>query len=296
MTIRHLRIFIEVVSCGKMSLAAQKLYISQPTVSQAVAEIESMYHVRLFERLSKRLYLTPEGTILLGYARRVVALFDEMEERLCDAGRAIRLRVGATVTVGTCILGDLIRILNQKYPQIDTEVLVDNTHAVEEGILSSTLDVGIVEGRVHSSDIVCEPIIGDRLVLVCGGAHPLAREKSVSLNSLRAEPFILRERGSGTRELFESMMKKQGGELRCKWVCNNSEAIKNAVIANLGLSVISIRLVEKEAREGLLHIVEIKNCPMRRDFSLMYHKNKYLSDYFLFFLKACREYGAQAGI
>lgn len=290
MTIRHLEIFIEVVNCGKMSLAAKKLYVSQPTVSQAILDLESFYNVKLFERLSKKLYITPEGELMLGYARQIIGLIGKMESALVKPGLA-GLKIGATVTIGTCILSGLLRDFSAGFPLIETEILVDNTHSIQENILSNGLDVGLVEGHVQNADIVCEPVIDDRLVLVCGMGHPLAHSGSVTLEAIRDEAFVLREKGSGTRETFERLMQENGYSIRCKWVCNNSEAIKNAVIANDGLSVISYRLVEKEVRGGVLHKISIKGYPLNRKFCLIYHKNKFLSDYLQHFIGVCQEYG-----
>lgn len=118
MTIRHLRIFIMVAESGSMTMAAKLLFISQPSVSQAIREIEENYGVKLFERLSKKLYITESGQLLLEYARHIVKSFDEMEVELKNTGKSIRLRIGATITVGTCMLPPMIQEFEKKQKDV----------------------------------------------------------------------------------------------------------------------------------------------------------------------------------
>ena len=167
MTFRHLKIFIAVAQTGSMSAAARELYIAQPTVSQVIAEIENEYGIRLFERLSRRLYITREGRQLLDYARHITALFEEMERDLHYASRNRTLRVGATITVGSCVLPALVARFEAENPSDTVEVLVDNTRVIEEKILSSELDFGLVEGDVTEPDLLSRPVLRDELVLIC---------------------------------------------------------------------------------------------------------------------------------
>ena len=125
MTIRHLKIFIEVARCGKMSKAAANLYISQPTVSQTISELEDHYKVRLFERFPKSLHITSEGKVLLQYAKRVVAALDDLENAMFRSGINPPVRIGATVTVGSCVIGDILEMLEQQCPQSDISVCIN---------------------------------------------------------------------------------------------------------------------------------------------------------------------------
>lgn len=283
MTIRHLRIFIEVAESGKMSLAASKFFISQPTVSQVIAELEEHYHTRLFERLSKKLYITDSGRTLLHYAKQVVASFDDLEDTMMNSFSGHPLRIGASVTVGTCLINPIIDLFHEEQPDIEVEVHVNNTHIIEEMLLNSQLDLALVEGKIKSPNLTVTPAIDDFLVLACGSGHPFAKRGSVCLQELSKEKFILREPGSGTRELFEVYMKSKNIPVQVSWICNNSEAIKNAILDNHGVSVLSVRLLEKEIREGSIHVVRVQDCLQyseciwKRKFSLVVHKNKYLT-------------------
>lgn len=277
MTIRHLRIFIEVVDSGKMSTAAEKLYISQPTVSQAIRELEEHYGVLLFERLSRKLYITPKGERLLSYARNVVKQFDDMEEMMLKGNYVEKIRIGATNTVGNCILGDVIRSFKEINPHIEVYSYVNNTKDVEEKLLRSELDIGIVEGNVKSQDLISIPEVNDFLVLICAKDHPLAKKKTVKLKDLENVKFAMREQGSGTRELFERYMLENGIPIKIGFEANSSDMIKKAVINNQCLAVISIRLVEEEIKAGKIHVILNTNSDWDRYFSVVYHKNKVIT-------------------
>ena len=295
MTIRHLLIFQEVASCGNMSAAAMRLFLSQPTVSQAIGELETHYGVRLFERFPRKLVITPAGEKLLGYTNTVLKDFHQMEQAMVHSGEETPLRIGASVTVGTCILGKLI----QQYEQEDdtgrkTFVWVNNTASVEQELLNGNLDLGMVEGKIKSADFVCRPVMEDHLVLVCAKEHPLAGKKKLSLRELSGQDFILREEGSGTRELFLNDMNRLGVEIHAKWICNNAGAIKQAVIDGQGLSVISFRLVEQEVRDGKIAVLPQKECSWKREFQLVYHKRKYVTAQMEEFLKIVEKFALES--
>ncbi|TAH74731.1 MAG: LysR family transcriptional regulator [Anaerolineaceae bacterium] len=278
MTIRHLKIFIEVVDSGKMSTAAARLFISQPTVSQAIKELEEHYGGLLFDRLSKKLYITAKGKRLLSYARNVVKQFDDMEEMMLESNYVEEIRIGATNTVGNCILGDVIKCFRETNPHIEIYSYVNNTKCVEEKLLKSELDIGIVEGKVKSSDLISIPEVNDFLVLVCSTNHAFAKKKIVKLEELQYESFAMREQGSGTRELFERYMSEKGIPIRIAFEANSSDTIKKAVIDNQCLAVISIRLVEEEIKSGKVHVIQNIDSGWDRFFSVVYHKNKVITD------------------
>ncbi|NLI60755.1 MAG: LysR family transcriptional regulator [Clostridiales bacterium] len=277
MTIRHLRIFIEVADTGKMSAAASKLYISQPTVSQAIKDLEEHYGMLLFERLSKKLYITEKGERLLSYARNIVKQFDDMEEKVFESGYVEKLRIGATITVGECLLSQIINSFKNINPQMNTYAYINNTKIIEDMLLKSELDVAIVEGRIKSTYLVSSPVIKDYLVLACSMSHPFAKRETVKLSELEKESFAMREEGSGTRELFERYMTDNGLSIKTTWLANSTKAIKNAVIENQNLAVISIRLLEGEIRDGKIYVIQNTESHWDRYFSIVYHKNKLIT-------------------
>lgn len=288
MTIRHLEIFITVADCGKMRLAAEQLFISQPSVSQAIAEIETYYGVKLFERLSKKLYITDSGERLLKYARHIVELFKEMEIDIKNAGENIYLRIGGTVTVGTCLLSPIVTQFESKNPGVSTKVVVNNTTAIEDMLLHSTLDLAIVEGETISEDIIKIPIYQDKLVLVCGESHTFSNKGEITIEELEGQDVIAREQGSRDRNIFEQFLNEQNISVNVKWNSTNTEAIKNAVIAGQGLAILSSLMVKNELQYGKLKIVPIKDTNITRDICLIYHKNKFISEQMKNFLDVCK--------
>lgn len=287
-SLRHLTIFRAVAECRRMSEAARQLYISQPTVSQTISEIEAEYNVQLFERNPKELRITPAGRIFQEYADSVLDRLDSLDHAMRGSAFKLPLRVGATVTVGSTILSTLLTELKEANPLIDLFVTVDNTSVMEQMLLHNDLDIALVEGVISRDEITTEPVIADTMVLICGTKHPFAERTSVSLEELRGEDFILRERGSGTRAMFVNLAAKHQIPINIKWECCSGTAIREAVIHNHGLSFLSYRCVREDCRAGLLHAVKLENCRLTRSFFLAYHKNKTITPQMDDFIKIIR--------
>lgn len=283
MTLRNLEIFLSVVAEGSMRQAAAKLYISQPTVSGAVAELEKECGAKLFERLGKKLYLLPKGRELADYAVKMLHLNDEIHRKVCNTDDTAPLRIGATLTVGTCVMTDILKEL----PGANPYVLVQNTHIIEEQLLMNHLDIALVEGIVENRELVTEPVIDDALVLIARSDDLLASQNTVAFSEVAKLPLIFREVGSGTREALESSILAFGDKPDIRWECNNTEGILNAVSAGLGYAVMSYRLIS--GRSGFSGIT-IDGVDFRRRFSLVHHKDKYLSDHIKSFMEICRNY------
>ena len=289
MTIRHLKIFITVADCGKMRKAAELLYISQPSVSQVIQELESHYGVKLFERLSQKIYLTESGKKLLLHARHVVDSFESMDLDMKNFGEHLRLRLGGSVSVGTCLFDALISRTQKEMPGIKIKVFINNTSFIEEMILKSQLDVGIVEGVVKSNDIIRIPIAKDELVMIVGRSDPLYDKKSIALEELVGHSLISREDGSTDRNQYERLLQERNIELEQNWCSTNTEAIKKAVVAGRGVAIISKMLITQEVIEEKVKILNIDNIKVERDIQLIFHKNKFLSQSLQKFLTVCQE-------
>lgn len=274
-----------------MSAAAKSLYIAQPTVSQAVAEIEAEYGVRLFDRLSKKLIITQQGRRLLAYARRIVGLFDEMERDLRDSAAPSLLRVGATITVGAGLLPQLAARHESLRPQAQIQAYVDNTQVIEQMLLRGELDLALVEGVISSPELLTEPVAEDELILACGPDHPLAGQSRVQPEQLEGQDFIFREQGSGVRARFEKYLEERKIQARPKWICHSTDAILSAAAAGQGLAVVSRLLAEPWFHQGLLRQLPLADARLTRQFCLVWHKDKYLSPPLLELMdliRACR--------
>ena len=277
MTIRHLKIFIAVAETGSMSAAAQKLYLSQPTVSQAIQELERHYQIHLFDRLSRKLYITQDGLSLLSLAHQAVGQFDSLEKTMQEKHRISSLRLGSSITVGTCLIPSVIRDLEEQFPDIQIFSVVSNTREIEQKLLVSQLDAAVVEGNIELPDLVCIPVIHDRLVLCCGSSHEFYRQDCVYASQLEGQKFAMREPGSGTRRLFEQYLQNRGIRVKITWEANCPRTILNAVITNQVLTVMSSRLMGHDISRKRLRIFHNETEDWDRDFKLVYHKNKILT-------------------
>lgn len=278
MTFRHFQIFVMVCDERNMTAAATRLYISQPAVSQAIAELEAYYEVRLFERLSKKLYLTEAGEILLGYARHILRMNQDAESEMRSLSRSGTIRVGASVTIGACVLPGMISAFQKQAPAFTVQVIEDNTSKIEELIRIDQLDLGLVEGEIEAKEIICKTFDEDVLVLICGKDHPFAKRCSIDAAELETVNFILREKGSGTRKTFETVMEEHSLSWSSTWTCNNADTIKSAVGEGLGVTVISANAVRRELETGSLHRLDLEGIEFKRHFKLAYHRNKYLAE------------------
>lgn len=289
MTIRHLQIFVAVADCGKMRAAAERLHISQPSVSQAVRELESYYNIKLFERLSQRIYITETGKKLLPYARHIIDSFETMEGFINDTSSGNVIRVGGSVSVGTRLLPPMIKSLENEVPDVDVCVIVDNTAAIEGKIQRSELDIAVVEGIVRSDELVKKDIYDDELVLVVGPEHELFNHPGIKLKELTKHALISRESGSVERNQFEQFLLEHDIKMKNKWSCSNTETIKKAVLNGEGIAILSRMVIEKEIAAGEVRVLNVENTRMKRKIKLIYHKNKCISQSMKQFIDICTD-------
>lgn len=290
MTIRHFQIFTAVVDCQTMHQAAKALYLSQPSISQAVGELERHYRVKLFERYKKRLILTPEGEKLLKYCRPLLAQYDALNQAMAELRENPVLRIGASVSVGEEILVPLVAEFEEKYPHIRIEATVNNTEYVEETILSGKLDAGIIEGQLISSEVERLPFCRDCMQVVAAPDNPLAQLEKVSPAALADYGIITREQGSQVRNVLLNMLAAKGIPVQIKWSCTNIHTIKQAVMAGQGISVLSSLVTQKETEDGSLKVLNVEGLDGRREIHLVLHRGKNRSEALDSFLRFCEVY------
>lgn len=257
-----------------MSLAAKRLSMSQPAVSRAILDLEEYYNVKLFERYPRELCITEVGKIFLAHAKRIANSWNILEETMKNPNHTKPIQIGITITIGNCLLSEILK----NYKTEKLKVLVNNTSKIEEKLLTNELDIGIVEGVVSSSHLILKPIREDSLVLVCGKSHRFFNRKDeVTLDELEHESFIMREEGSGTRDLFVNYVESEGYSINIDWECTETNVIIKGVVDGYGITVISQCLVYDEIEKGNLKVVKLKDFDWTRTFNLVYHKNKLLS-------------------
>lgn len=272
MTIRHLKIFIAVAETGSMSSAANRLYLTQPTVSQAIRDLEDHYHVQLFERFHKKLFITDEGRQLLNLALMAVGNFDNLERSMQHFQERTPLRIGSSLTVGTCLMSKIISDMEASYPKTDIYSFVSNTAEIEQKLLRHELDVAVVEGIIESPELSVLPVVEDSLVLVCGKNHDFYQKDTVYSSELEGRRFAIREKGSGTRKLFEQYLSTHNIHIQIAWEANCPRTIMNAVIQNNALAVMSQRLIRHECLHQSVKIFRYETGEWDRSFKLVYLK------------------------
>jgi LysR family transcriptional regulator, transcriptional activator of the cysJI operon len=277
MNFRHLKIFITVCEVGNMTRAAKGLYMTQPSVSQAITDLEKYYGVRLFERLNHRLFLTAAGDRLLSYARHILNLSEQAQKELADLSQGGSVRIGASLTIGAYLLPGIVSFFRTRFPEIEVFTRVDNTSVIEGLLLEDQLDLGLVEGPVYSPHILEECFSDDYLVFIASPQHPLSQQSRWQVKDLANQIFIVREAGSGTQDIFEHAMMDAGVSWKVAGVYNNIEAIKQAVIANLGLAMVSKISVSEEVQQGKIISLEVDGVLLKRKFNLIFHRQKYFS-------------------
>lgn len=290
MTLRRLKIFVEVAESGKISDTARKLFITQASVSQSITEIEKEYNVQLFERYSKKLYLTPIGQKLLEYAKMLLSYEKLIDDFLLQSTREKTLRVGASLSTGASILSGLITLMEQENPDVKSNVVVARNAIIENMLIHNELDIALNDVQPNSKDIVCTPIMRDTLVLICSRTHRFWGKKSITLSELADENLVVRDNINNTPTRLEQLLHDQGIPYHVSWVCADTLASKKAVCDGHGISTISYRLVHDEVAEGKLWTLEILDANMDRTFNVIYHKDKYLTDYMNSFISLAKNF------
>ncbi|SMF02906.1 LysR family transcriptional regulator [Pseudogulbenkiania subflava] len=274
LTLRELAVFVAVADCATVTRAADTLAMTQSAASQALASLESGLAAALFDRVGRRLLLNEHGRLLLPRAR---ALLDQAQElQGLFSGGAIDLRLGASTTVANYLLPERIAAFRLAHPQARVELEVANTRDIVEAVAAFRVDAGFIEGPCHHPELVVMPWLDDELVPFCAAGHPLAG-RVLTLEELAAAPWLLREPGSGTREEVERLLLAQLGRVNLVMELGNSEALKRAVAAGLGVSCLSRRVIDDLLRSG--SVVELATALPRlmRRFHRIVHRDKTLT-------------------
>lgn len=291
MTLRHMKIFCAVCDCGyNTTKAAEALNMTQPAVSLAIKELEEYYGVRLFDRIRKRLQITEAGRHFQQYAIRISSLFDDMETGLRNWDTFGVLRVGASVTIGSQFLPGYVGAFGYSHPETEIRAVIEPSDSLERKILTNELDLALIEGAVHDPAIVSEPYMEDRLSIICPADGRWKQGQQLTIEEFRRQKFLLREPGSGTREVFEQAIEGAGFSVRPVWEAMSTTALVNAVINGLGIAVLPRRMILGPLERGLVVTVHVEGLDFRRNFYLIYHKDKYLTASARAFMDLCRNY------
>lgn len=278
MTLEQLRIFVAVAELEHMTRAAQALNLTQSATSAAIAALEARYAVKLFNRIGRRIELTDAGRLFVAEARAVLARAAAAETVLADFADLSKgsLSLAASQTVGNYWLPPLIHRYQSQYPGISLSLRIGNTEQVAAWVIEGSADLGLIEGEIDEPALAVQPVADDELVLVVGAAHPWAKRRMIAPRDLKTVRWVLRERGSGTRAMFESALAKFGvaaGDLDVALELPSNEAVRSAVAAGAGATVISKLVVSALLKTRALVALDL---PLeKRRFLILRHKERY---------------------
>lgn len=275
-TLRQLETFIHIAATGTVHAAAQRLHLTQPALSMALAELERQLDTPLFNRERGRLHISARGKELLPLAQEIIERTLDMQRQAMSLSQTLsgELRIGASNTIGNYLVGDLLSGFIQRHPNVSLQVSVENTQDIVNDLLSYRLDVGCVEGPVNHSQLVLKHWRDDELVVCAAASDQLAQHNVLSPQHFRGAKWILREPGSAMRTLAEQALTLlPPGNILLEF--GQVEAIKQAVIAGLGISCLPEAAIKDAVAVGRLVKLPTPFLYLHRRFSIVMHKSRY---------------------
>ncbi|OIP34650.1 MAG: hypothetical protein AUK27_06795 [Deltaproteobacteria bacterium CG2_30_66_27] len=283
----HLRTFLAVWRHRNYTRAAEEIFLTQPAVSRQVRQLEEKLGVRLFERIGKSLHLTDAGKTLAGEAEKLLGAMERTAEAVRSHRSAERgsVRIGASTTPGFYLLPDLLGRFHRRFPKVALHYTVENSLRIEQMILRNELDLGFVGAHLSSEDLVLKPLLEDEIVCFTAPSHRLAKVRHVAPGSLEDELWIIREKGSATRRLFEDWLSSRKGTIRKTIELTCPETCKALVRAGIGLSFMSVHGLRSELRAGRLVRIPVTGMSLKRPIFLAMHSEKRCSPVMETFLR-----------
>lgn len=276
LNLNQLRVFRAVFEEQNITGAARKLRISQPAVSKQLAELEAALGTPLVDRLPRGVRLTAAGELLRSHTQRLFQAEADAEAALAGfLGLAQgRLAVGASTTVGSYLVPVVFGDFHKQHPEVQLELEIANTASIQQALREGQIDVGLTEGLVAGEELDVEVFAHDEIVMIAPPDHPLCQAKTISSHDLAQLPLILRERGSGTRDVVESALGERGVTPSAVMTLGASEAVKNAVSQGLGLAMLSRLTVELELSVGRFKELKLSDLQLRRALHRLTLKSK----------------------
>ncbi len=295
MNLNQLKVFCEVVERNGFTRAAEALYLTQPAVSRQVRELERYYGVELFEQIGKRVYPTEAGNTLYSYAKQVFHTLDDLEVEINQLKglKAGHLRIAASATAGTYLLPSLLGRFKREYPGVEVTLEIHNSQQVEQRLMESQqIDLGVTERPVSEEYLYSQAFGEEQLVVIVSPDHPFAQRDAVTVAELRGQRFIFREPGSGTRTLLDEEFARLDVRVKPVMELGGTAAVKQAVAAGLGVSIVASRSIRLEMDAGLLKAIACPEMRLTRQILYVHHKDRRLSraaGAFIEILKQCHQ-------
>lgn len=266
----RLRVFQSVARNLSFTKAANELYITQPAVTKHIKELESEFEVKLFDRIGNKIQLTQAGQIFQRYADSILALHNELNFELHQLSGTYEgnLRIGASTTISQYVIPPMLAKFHERYPEINLSLVNGNTEFIEQQLLESQIDIGIVEGKPGNPDIRYVPFLNDELFVFVSTQNRRIPE-SVSNEEFLKLPLVLRERGSGTLEIIEKNLHNEHinpKKLNIQMFLGSTEAIKSFVKTGNGAGIVSRFAIEPELSGGIFRRVATPGLKFDRQF------------------------------
>lgn len=274
---QQLLAFVTVAKLENFTRAAEALHTTQPAISQHIQNLERKMGTKLLERTSKYVRLNRAGKIVYQYAADILTMYSQMDrlvaDLLCEPSGP--LSIGASYTFGEYVLPHVISRFCNSYKDISPVITIANTSQIAKQVSVGELDIGIIEGHCNEDDIQVEPFSEDTMVVVVSNDHPLLGLNTVKPADLEREMWIVREKGSGTREYTDDFFHQCGIQPTSMMEFGSTQIIKEAVEAGLGISFLSKSVLRKELAQQVLAILSVPNIQMKRQFSIVTNKSEF---------------------
>lgn len=285
MNLDHLKVFYTAATKRNFSETAKIHHLSQPSVSLQIRNLEENLGVKLFERTTKKIELTDSGKILNDYTKLILEIIDKAEKDIALLSNSIHgdLSVGASLTIGEHLLPYILGYYKQDYPFVNLIMKIFNSKHIIEKVIDEEIDLGYIEAPMSHPSIICKPFLEDDLVIItsANNQNPLiANRDTITPYELFSLPIILREQGSGTRQVMEETLQKNNlnpSNLNIVLELENTESIKATVESGMGISIISLAAIQKELKLNTLRTLKIEGINLKRYFYIVQKKDKVLS-------------------
>lgn len=267
-----LKTFVTLVEVKNFTKTAEKLLMSQPSVSLHIKNLERDFQTKLFERSPKSLKITPTGELLYDCALQMISIYEQTRQSILEHHHSIKgeLKIGASFTIGEYILPAMLLDLQNKYPSLKLEVVIGNTEEIVQLVRLFQVDIGLIEGQTNEKDLFVHAFMEDELFIVSSNCHILAKKGKVEIADLQNEHWITREVGSGTREYLDHVLRSNGLKAKSFLTISSNQGIKETLIRGKGLSLLSHSVIERDVQQQSLSIVKLKNQSFIRTLSYVY--------------------------
>ncbi len=279
MNIHQLNIFVSVYKNRSFTKASEELGLSQPTVSEQIKNLEEQLNCRLFDRLGRSIQPTTEADILYPKAVEIIEEIEELKGFISESRNSVSgtIHIGASTIPGTYILPRLAAAFKRQYPDVSFEIEIGDSQEITDRVLGHDLILGFTGAKPESDKIQAQEFLSDRLILAA--TPDMIKTDKISIKELIKLPFILRERGSGTRKTMEVFLGQKGisiKDLNVVAQLGSTDAVKEAMKASLGVSIISRLAIEEELKQGTLKEIKLKGLDIKRNFYIISLKKRTL--------------------